>query len=89
MSSNAETNPFQGTWRLIETELWAQEDLDLVGPAQLTFEDDGLGEMHLIAINATLDYRLETRDGEPYIEFTWSGFDEGELRRLMDVLSSC
>ena len=66
----------EGRWRIIETELWDQEALDLVVPAYMRFDRNGLGEMQLIAIGASIDYRVEKRDGGSVLEFSWSGFDE-------------
>ena len=68
----------KGRWRIVEAEMWDQEALDLVVPANISFGADGLGEMELIAIGASLDYRLSERDSEPYVEFSWAGFDEGD-----------
>jgi hypothetical protein len=66
----------EGRWRIVETELWDQEALDLVVPAYMRFDRNGLGEMELIAIGASIDYRVEQRDGVFVLEFSWSGFDE-------------
>jgi hypothetical protein len=66
----------EGRWRIVETGIWDQEALDLVVPAHITFDRQGLGEMQLIAIGASIDYRLEDRGGVPVVEFSWSGFDE-------------
>lgn len=46
------------------------------GPAHITFDRNGLGEMQLITIGASIDYRVEERGGAPVVEFSWSGFDE-------------
>ena len=37
-----------------------------------------MGSLQLLAIQADLDYRLTTRNGETALEFTWHGSDEGE-----------
>jgi hypothetical protein len=71
----------EGRWRIVETELWDQEALDLVVPAYLRFDRQGLGEMQLIAIGASIDYRVEQRDGASVVESPWAGFDE------MDAIS--
>jgi len=65
-----------GRWRIVETELWDREALDLVVPAYISFDRHGLGEMQLIAIGASIDYRVEQRDDAMVLEFSWSGFDE-------------
>lgn len=66
----------EGRWRLVETELWDQEALDLIVPAYISFGRNGLGEMQLIAIGASIDYRVEQRGDASVLEFSWSGFDE-------------
>lgn len=71
-------NPFLGRWRIVASELWARKDLDTVVPAHITFSRERLGELELIVIGASIDYRLEKRDGAPMAEFTWEGSDEGQ-----------
>jgi hypothetical protein len=66
----------EGRWRIVETELWDREALDLVVPAHIRFDRQGQGEMQLIAIGASIDYRVGQRDGASILEFSWSGFDE-------------
>ena len=69
---------FLGQWRIVAMELWAADDLDLLGPAHLTLKRDGLGRSGFLAIEADLDYRVGKRDGGPAVEFTFEGFDEGD-----------
>lgn len=64
---------FQGTWRIVETDLWDEDTLDLSGPAQITFDADGGGSLAMIAIQADVDGRL---DGKR-VEFSWIGDDDG------------
>jgi hypothetical protein len=68
-------NPFRGRWRIVSTDVW--EELDDLGPAQITFGPGHTGEMNLIAISASVDYRVGKRDGAPIVEFSWEGDDEG------------
>ena len=63
----------EGRWRIVETELWDQDALDLVVPAHITFGRNGVGEMQLIAIGASVE---ERGAGAPVVDFSWSGFDE-------------
>lgn len=65
---------FRGMWRIIETEMWEQDALDLVVPAHITFDKDGLGEFQLVAVNAEIDCRFE----KDRVEFSWSGDDDGD-----------
>ena len=69
---------FIGTWRIVETELWDPKALDLVVPATLTIGKDSQGRIAFIAFEAHIDYRLAVRDGQPAIEFSFHGFDEGD-----------
>jgi hypothetical protein len=69
---------FLGKWRIIETEVWDREALDLVAPAMLSLKPKGVGQVAFIAIEAQLDYRVVMRDGLPGIEFSFQGFDEGD-----------
>ena len=71
-------NAIVGRWRIIETALWDQEALDLVVPAHITFGSNGLGELQLIAMGASIDYRVTEREGKPFVEFSWFGDDEGD-----------
>jgi hypothetical protein len=36
-----------------------------------------MGELNVIAIQASVDYRVGTRDGAPIAEFSWEGDDDG------------
>ncbi len=38
----------------------------------------GPREMQLVAMEATVDHRVSYRDGDWLLEFSWSGFDEGD-----------
>jgi hypothetical protein len=52
-----------GAWRIVETELWDVNDLDLMEPAHVTLKPNGHGRLRLLAIEAELDYRVVQRDG--------------------------
>jgi hypothetical protein len=66
------------TWRITNTELWDPDALDLVGEAFVRFGSEQLGELAMIALRADVDYRLETKDGKPGVEFSFEGDDEGD-----------
>ena len=68
----------EGRWRIIKTGVWGGDALDLIVPAHITLSRNGLGEMQLIAIGASIDYRVEKRSDRPVVEFSWSGFDDGD-----------
>jgi hypothetical protein len=68
-------NPFRGRWWIVSTDVW--DELDGLGPARITFGPGRAGQMNLIAISATVDYRVGTRDGATIVEFSWEGNDDG------------
>ncbi len=71
-------NSFVGSWRIVEMEVWEREDIDESGPARIQFKRDGTGELRFLLVQGGMDCRFETRDGKPFVEFSWSGFDEME-----------
>jgi hypothetical protein len=69
------SNPFRGKWRIVSTNVWDPQALDEPEPAQLIFGPGRVGELNFIAINASVDYRVGTRNGSPIVEFSWAGED--------------
>jgi hypothetical protein len=65
---------FAGKWRIVETELWDRDALDLVVTAHITFDAEGLGHFQMIAVEGEIDCRF---DGDR-VEFSWIGEDEGD-----------
>lgn len=65
-----------GRWRIAEMELWAQEDVDLVGPGFIAFGRDHTGSLGFIAVEGGLDWWEASRDGCPGVEFSWEGHDD-------------
>ena len=78
MAGHRRANPFRGRWRIVSTDVWDRKDLDDLGPAQITFGPDRMGDLNVIAIEASIDYRVGTRDGAPIAEFSWEGADDGQ-----------
>jgi hypothetical protein len=67
-----------GRWRIVEMELWDRDDLDLVGPAFIEFDEDRAGRFAFIAVEGEIDCRDAPRDGCPGVEFSWAGNDESD-----------
>ncbi len=78
MATSRTANPFVGRWRIIEMELWGREDLDLVVPAFIEFDRNGMGEFQFVAVQGWLDCRLGERGGMPAVEFSWEGQDDAD-----------
>ena len=70
--SGGMTSAVIGKWRIIESDLWDRDYLDLVEPAQITFDTKGHGEFAFGCVNGGLncEYAPQT------IFFAWQGFDE-------------
>lgn len=77
-TKSGDRRPFIGEWRLVEMDLWDRDNLDLVGPARLVLDRHGHGSMRFLAIEAGVDYRPGIRDGQPAVEFSFEGSDEGD-----------
>jgi len=61
-----------GRWRIVQSDLWGADDLDLLGPATIAFDDRGHGEITVGALTASL--RLEY--AQSTIFFRWHGSDD-------------
>jgi hypothetical protein len=67
-----------GPWHITGMDNWDQEAVDLVEPGFIEFNENGLGELGLIAVTGELDCRDADRNGRPGVEFSWQGSDEGD-----------
>lgn len=65
-----------GAWRISEMQTWDQEAIELLGPAFIEFDDDGLGRFRFIAVEGFMDCRYGHRDGRASAEFSWAGQDD-------------
>ena len=63
-----------GRWRIIASDLWDRDYLDLVGPAYFQIGAEGWAEFSFGAVDAT----AELEYGRRVIFFHWSGFDEND-----------
>jgi hypothetical protein len=70
------SNPYIGTWRIIEMEQWDQDFIDLVAPGYIAFREDHTGEFQFGAVHGYLDYRIEPYHDSEHLEFSWQGTDE-------------
>jgi hypothetical protein len=61
-----------GKWRIVEMELWDRDYLDMVGPAYIHFNANGLGEFKFGCVACDIDCDFSDDDAE----FTFQGHDE-------------
>ena len=71
-------NPFVGSWRVVEMEVWGPDYLDLIVPAHLTFEDERQGSFQFGAVKGWMDCRHGEREGQPLVEFSWQGHNDAD-----------
>lgn len=67
---------FLGRWRIVETEVWDRDALDLIVPAQMTFDERGHGHFQMIAVEGGIDCRFHGNR----VELSWSGEDDRRLK---------
>lgn len=68
------THPLIGRWRIVETDMWDSDYIDLVEPGYIAFDPRGQGEFAFGAVTASLDLWYAPSS----IDFTWRGSDEGD-----------
>ena len=78
MTKAVRRNPFVGSWRITDMELWEQDDRDLVVPAYMTFNRNGSGEFQFGTVEGWMDCRFGSRDGHPEVEFSWDGENDND-----------
>jgi hypothetical protein len=76
MQENPMSNPYHGTWRIIEMEQWDQDYIDLVVPGYISFREDNQGEFQFGTVHGDIDYRVEPYQETERLEFSWEGEDE-------------
>mgnify|MGYP006285779709 CR=1 FL=1 len=63
-----------GRWRIIGSDIWDQDFLDLANPAHFTLDDAGNGEVAFGATHLDLDVEY----GRQIVFFRFAGFAEGD-----------
>jgi hypothetical protein len=66
------TNVLVGKWRIVAMGLWNKDYLDMVEPAYIQFQRNGVGEFKFGCVIGGIDCTLYTDAAE----FTWQGHDE-------------
>ena len=67
-----------GLYRIVETEVWDTDFLDLVSEACMEISNDGTGRFRFGALVGWMDCRLVKRGRKQTMEFSWEGYDEQE-----------
>ena len=66
-----------GRWRITEMDEWDSDAIDMVQPGFIEISEDRHGEFGFIVVRGWMDCRPLERNGEPAIEFSWTGDDDG------------
>lgn len=56
--------------------VWSRDAINLIGQANIIFDDDDMGSFLFIAVRGFMDCRYSKRDRKPFVEFSWQGRDE-------------
>lgn len=67
---------FEGAWQITSMDVWSAEAINMLGSANITFDDDEMGSFEFIAVVGFTDCRFSERDGKPFAEFSWQGRDD-------------
>lgn len=70
--------PFTGRWRIVEMDMWDRDDIDLIEPGFIKFDENRTGEFSFIAVRGRMDCRVVERDGRAVVEFSWESYEEGD-----------
>jgi hypothetical protein len=68
------SNPYLGTWHIIEMEQWDQDYIDLVVPGYISFRKDQRGEFQFGAVHGDFDYHIVPYQNTERLEFSWEVF---------------
>jgi hypothetical protein len=63
-----------GRWRIVKSDIWDDDYLDLVDPATILIKPDGHGEFSFGCVQAGMDIEY----GRTIVFFRWAGCDEGD-----------
>ncbi len=69
---------FVGIWRIREMEAWDADYFDIEVKAHITIRRNLTGEFQFGLVQGEIDGRIETVNGLPRFEFSWSGIDEND-----------
>ena len=78
MATRRTAMPFTGRWRIVEMEMLDREDIDLIEPGFIEFNENRTGEFGFIAVRGGMDCRVVEHDGRAVVEFSWEGHEEGD-----------
>ncbi len=68
---------FIGRWRIIEMGTWDKAYFDEEVPAYMKIEKNLIGNFHFGYVQGEIDGRIVKGKGEEFLEFTFSGSDNG------------
>lgn len=69
---------FVGNWRILEMDAWDAGYFDMEEPVHITIRENLSGEFQFGLVQGDIDGRVETVNGVPRFDFSWSGFDEND-----------
>lgn len=64
-----------GRWHITWMEQWSKEDIDLLEPAFIEFDEKCQGKFTFICVVGYFDYRYSIGEFLPVVDFEWEGSD--------------
>ena len=67
-----------GKWRIYRMDEWDDEYINMEEEAFIKINKDGTGQFQFGLVTGEIDGRIEKRNDNERLEFTWAGFDEND-----------
>jgi hypothetical protein len=72
-------SPFGGLWHIVSMSGWDEDYFTEEVQAFVEFEANGTGHFQFGYVSGYMDWRPETRDGQPAVEWSWEGTDGADM----------
>lgn len=72
------TDKFTGKWRIYHMDEWDEEYIDMEETAYIKINKDGTGQFQFGLVTGEIDCRIEKKNENERLEFSWAGFDEND-----------
>jgi hypothetical protein len=83
MGKKKQESPFTGLWHIVSMSAWDEDYFNEEVQAFIEFEANGTGHFTFGYVQAYMDWRPGTRDGQPAVEWTWEGTDGADMTEMI------
>jgi hypothetical protein len=82
MAKDKQNSPFVGLWHIVSMTTWDEDYFNEEVQAFIELEANGTGHFQFGYVSGYMDWRPETRDGQPAVEWTWEGADGADMTEM-------